>query len=46
MTRLALLWSVPAKGINEIADDDLLFQVMSRTSATVDGGFIHRQGAP
>jgi calcineurin-like phosphoesterase family protein len=32
--------------LNEIADDDLFFQVISRTGATVDAGVIHRQGRP
>jgi 3',5'-cyclic AMP phosphodiesterase CpdA len=31
--------------LNEIADDDLFFQVISRTGETVDGGVIHRQEA-
>ena len=30
--------------LNEIAGDDLFFQVISRTGTTVDGGVIHRQG--
>ena len=30
--------------LNEIAGDDLFFQVISRIGATVDGGVIHRQG--
>ena len=30
--------------LNEIADDELFFQVISRTGATVDGGIIHRRG--
>ena len=32
--------------LNEIVDDDLFFQVISRTGATVDGGVIHRRGTP
>jgi Calcineurin-like phosphoesterase len=32
--------------LNEIADDDLFFQVISRTGATVDSGIIHRQVTP
>jgi calcineurin-like phosphoesterase family protein len=32
--------------LNEIVDDDLFFQVISRTGATVDGGVIHRQETP
>jgi len=32
--------------LNEIVDDDLLFQVISRTGATVDGGVIDRQETP
>jgi hypothetical protein len=32
--------------LNEIAGDDLFFQVISRTGATVDRGVIHRQGKP
>jgi hypothetical protein len=32
--------------LNEIADDDLFFQVISRTGVTVDSGVIHRQGKP
>ena len=32
--------------LNEIVDDDLFFQVISRSGATVDGGVIHRQGKP
>jgi hypothetical protein len=30
--------------LNEVAGDDLFFQVISRTGATVDSGVIHRQG--
>jgi Calcineurin-like phosphoesterase len=30
--------------LNEVADDDLFFQVISRTGAIVDRGVIHRQG--
>ena len=32
--------------LNEIADDDLFFQVISRTGVTVDSGVIHRQVTP
>jgi predicted MPP superfamily phosphohydrolase len=32
--------------LNEIAGDDLLFQVISRTGQTVDQGVIHREGKP
>jgi predicted MPP superfamily phosphohydrolase len=32
--------------LNEIAGNDLFFQVISRTSQTVDQGVIHRQGKP
>ena len=32
--------------LNEIAGDDLFFQVISRSGATVDSGVIHRQGRP
>jgi len=32
--------------LNEIVDDDLFFQVIARTGATVDGGVIHRQETP
>jgi 3',5'-cyclic AMP phosphodiesterase CpdA len=32
--------------LNEIAGDDLFFQVISRTGQTVDQGVIHRQGNP
>jgi len=31
--------------LNEVAGDDLYFQVISRTGATVDRGLIHRQAA-
>jgi len=30
--------------LNEVAGDDLFFQVVSRTGATVDAGVIHRKG--
>jgi hypothetical protein len=30
--------------LNEVAGDDLFFQVVSRTGATVDSGVIHRKG--
>ena len=32
--------------LNEIAGDDLYFQVISRTGQTVDRGVIHREGTP
>ena len=32
--------------LNEIAGDDLFFQVISRTGQTVDQGVIHREGKP
>jgi 3',5'-cyclic AMP phosphodiesterase CpdA len=32
--------------LNEIAGDDLFFQVISRTGDTVDQGVIHREGKP
>jgi hypothetical protein len=32
--------------LNEIAGDDLFFQVVSRTGQTVDQGVIHREGTP
>jgi predicted MPP superfamily phosphohydrolase len=32
--------------LNEIAGDDLFFQVVSRTGQTVDQGVIHREGKP
>ena len=32
--------------LNEIAGDDLFFQVVSRTGQTVDRGVIHREGNP
>jgi hypothetical protein len=32
--------------IVEIAGDDLYFQAISRTGATIDGGVVHRPGAP
>jgi 3',5'-cyclic AMP phosphodiesterase CpdA len=32
--------------LNEIAGDDLFFQVVSRTGKTVDRGVIHREGRP
>jgi 3',5'-cyclic AMP phosphodiesterase CpdA len=32
--------------LNEIAGDDLFFQVVSRTGETVDQGVIHREGTP
>ena len=32
--------------LNEVADDELFFQVISRTGATVDRGVIHRDGKP
>ena len=32
--------------LNEVAGDDLFFQVISRTGQTVDRGVIHRQGKP
>jgi 3',5'-cyclic AMP phosphodiesterase CpdA len=32
--------------LNEIAGDDLFFQVVSRTGQTVDRGVIHREGKP
>jgi 3',5'-cyclic AMP phosphodiesterase CpdA len=32
--------------LNEIAGDDLFFQVVSRTGETVDQGVIHREGKP
>ncbi|HEX7137383.1 MAG TPA: hypothetical protein VF219_06040 [Vicinamibacterales bacterium] len=30
--------------LNEVAGDDLFFQVISRTGLTVDSGVIHRKG--
>jgi predicted MPP superfamily phosphohydrolase len=32
--------------LNEVTDDDLFFQVVSRTGQTVDQGAIHRDGKP
>ena len=32
--------------LNEVAGDDLFFQVVSRTGKTVDQGVIHREGQP
>jgi 3',5'-cyclic AMP phosphodiesterase CpdA len=32
--------------LNEVAGDDLFFQVVSRTGQTVDQGVIHREGKP
>jgi hypothetical protein len=32
--------------LNEVAGDDLFFQVISRTGKTVDSGSIHRQPKP
>jgi len=32
--------------LNEIAGDDLYFQVISRTGRTVDRGTIHREARP
>jgi len=32
--------------IVEISGDELYFQVISRTGVTVDGGLVHRPGAP
>jgi hypothetical protein len=32
--------------LNEIAGDDLFFQVVSRTGQTIDRGVIRREGKP